>query len=1287
MRSRRHRRPFRSIPTFFEPLEHRRLLTATLASVNPGGVAAGNAQSIDPSISADGRFVVFASNATDLVPGFTDANGAGGTDVYLRDRQTGTTTLVSHNSDQFFTGGDGSSQNPVISADGNFIAYESDAGNLGGGDGLATGRDVFYYDVQNDSTQLISGTFDGMPNDGPSTSPSISADGAFVAFASTSGGIVDNQASVGSPLIYLRDIQSEGIQLVSRASDGTPIANDTTPTVSNDGRFVAYVTTDGVAPGDGNGVADVYVFDAQGNTTTLVSHGTGGLAGNGPSRDPVISGDGSTIAFDSDATNLVTADTTASTDVLLYNVGTGVLSLASVNLAGTSTGNGPSKLPSISTDGRFVAFSSTAGDLLSGTAAGAQLSSDVFVRDTVSGTTSVVSLAASGAIASGPSDAAAISADGSTVAFHSLATDLDSPHVADSNNGIDVFVAPRVPTQSTLKPGEPNTNFGGGDGLSVIDPPGPAVKTVDTITLPDGRILAAAYTLGSPGFGDVEVIRFKADGTIDPTFGTSGVATLDIRGTDDFATAIITQPDGKILVSGSVDRLDDSDNVIDSDIFVARFTADGDIDTSFGAGDGVGVADFADDPNTAPTQDHANDLALASDGKIVLVGWTSVGGGKNSAVYRFNADGTIDTGFGFNGLFLHAFGGDDVLNAVTILPDGRIAAAGSSVSGDLGSFLIARFGSNGANDPSFANGKAFITVDFGAGVDEAHSITLDGDSMIAGGVTTSGAPDAAGFNADFAVTRIDTNGNLDTTFGSGGKGTVDFGGLDAISKLIIQPGGKLVASGFTTGALSDIGTTPANVAVARFNADGTLDTGFSDDGKAVVDVTAADSTGPSSLKPLADSGGISAQADATLEAQFDQFLAESQGLVTLTQGGGILLLATQGNNVRLALLVGDAGAPTVAIALLDNVTEIDVASIDFRVQYSDDLGVDTSKLGTGDILVTGPNGFSQQAAFVQFEGDSTSGTPRVARYRITPASGSAFTEADDGAYALAVQANRIADVSGNFVQGAAIPDGTFTIAVPSNVTNLVAGPLVLKLKSTSVIGGSKAPTGSISVKDDSPIDASGTVTISVVASTDDTFDGLDVPVATIANQKVALKPGKSKNFKLKLGTFPSGAPDDDYFLLAKVDSGNAIPELKKSDNVGATAQKVTIAAPFIDLLAPAGTLGPAPAQLTPSLKFSFAVAVQNAGNTAAKATTDVKLYASNDTTLDAGDTALTGQTVKLSIKPGATKNVKLKLTLPATLPPAGNYFLILNLDDLKAIAESNETNNAVATSSATTIAG
>ena len=147
MRSRRQRRrPSGSVPAFVEPLENRRLLTATLASVNPGGVAAGSGQSIAPSISADGRFVVFASSATDLVPGFTDSNGAGGTDVYLRDRQAGTTTLVSHDSDVFTAGGNGSSGNPAISADGRFVVFQSAASDLGGAD--SPGDDIFRYDVQ-----------------------------------------------------------------------------------------------------------------------------------------------------------------------------------------------------------------------------------------------------------------------------------------------------------------------------------------------------------------------------------------------------------------------------------------------------------------------------------------------------------------------------------------------------------------------------------------------------------------------------------------------------------------------------------------------------------------------------------------------------------------------------------------------------------------------------------------------------------------------------------------------------------------------------------------------------------------------------------------------------------------------------------------------------------------------------------------------------------------------------------------------------------------------------------
>src|SRR3954468_16866732 len=143
MRSRRHRH-HRPTPTFVEALETRRLLTATLASVNPAGIGAGDAQSIDPTISTDGRFVVFASNGADLVPGFADSNGAG-TDVFLRDRQTGTTTLISHDSDVATAGGNAASKNPVISGNGQFVAFESDAIDLGSGAGGA-GSDVYLYD-------------------------------------------------------------------------------------------------------------------------------------------------------------------------------------------------------------------------------------------------------------------------------------------------------------------------------------------------------------------------------------------------------------------------------------------------------------------------------------------------------------------------------------------------------------------------------------------------------------------------------------------------------------------------------------------------------------------------------------------------------------------------------------------------------------------------------------------------------------------------------------------------------------------------------------------------------------------------------------------------------------------------------------------------------------------------------------------------------------------------------------------------------------------------------------
>jgi hypothetical protein len=173
-----------------------------------------------------------------------------------------------------------------------------------------------------------------------------------------------------------------------------------------------------------------------------------------------------------------------------------------------------------------------------------------------------------------------------------------------------------------------------------------------------------------------------------------------------------------------------------------------------------------------------------------------------------------------------------------------------------------------------------------------------------------------------------------------------------------------------------------------------------------------------------------------------------------------------------------------------------------------------------------------------------------------------------------------------------------------------------------------------------------------------------------------VKKGKGKTVKLKFTQFPSSLPDGDYYLIARVDSGDALPELKKSDNNAVSAMPINISAPFTDL---SGTASPIGGGLTPGAKVSASVAVANAGNVAVKASVPVAIVASpGDQTLGNGDTTIATPTVKMSINPGASKNVKLSFTLPATGLAPGTYSLLAVLDAGGTLTtEKNTANNVV----------
>jgi Tol biopolymer transport system component len=341
-------------------------------SVDSSG-AEGDGNSHWPSISSDGRYVAFYSHATNLVAG--DTNGF--RDVFVHDRQTGQTTRVSVDS----TGveGDADSSWHSISSDGRYVAFDSRATNLVAGDTNGS-EDVFVHDRQTGQTTRASVDSTGIEGDGDSVLPRISSDGRYVAFESLATNLVAGDTN-GSYDVFVHDRQTGQTTRVSVDSTGVEgDADSSWPSISSDGRYVAFHSyATNLVAGDTNGSRDVFVHDRQTGQTTRVSVDSTGIEGDGGSSYQSISSDGRYVAFYSYATNLVTGDTNSFRDVFVHDRQTGQTTRVSVDSTGAE-GDRESAWPSISSDGRYVAFDSVATNLVAGDNNGFR---DVFVHDSL----------------------------------------------------------------------------------------------------------------------------------------------------------------------------------------------------------------------------------------------------------------------------------------------------------------------------------------------------------------------------------------------------------------------------------------------------------------------------------------------------------------------------------------------------------------------------------------------------------------------------------------------------------------------------------------------------------------------------------------------------------------------------------------------------------------------------------------------------------------------------------------------------------------------------------------
>jgi uncharacterized delta-60 repeat protein len=290
-------------------------------------------------------------------------------------------------------------------------------------------------------------------------------------------------------------------------------------------------------------------------------------------------------------------------------------------------------------------------------------------------------------------------------------------------------------------------------------------------------------------FGAVALARYNPNGTLDPTFGKSGIVTTDFAGGPDGAVALAVQADGKLVIAGAANQ------ELNIDFGLARYNRDGSLDTTFGTG-GTVITDFRGDP----LGDRVSSLAVQADGKLVAAG--TIGFREKSstefALARYTADGTLDATFGTDGKVTTAFHNpsgtsfDNVLHALVLQPDGRLVAAGTARGTPVHiDFALARYNPNGTLDPTFATGGQ-VTTGFGfdLGDDQAFALALQPDGKLI--ITGIAFPENS--TADIGLVRYNRNGTLDRTFGTGGKVTTDFGSSASGRALALQPNGRLVVA-------------------------------------------------------------------------------------------------------------------------------------------------------------------------------------------------------------------------------------------------------------------------------------------------------------------------------------------------------------------------------------------------------------------------------------------------------------------------------------------------------------
>ncbi len=499
--------------------------------------------------------------------------------------------------------------------------------------------------------------------------------------------------------------------------------------------------------------------------------------------------------------------------------------------------------------------------------------------------------------------------------------------------------------------GELDTAFGKG-GKVVKGFCGASIQSL--IQQADGKlVVAGASQVGS--YEDFSVARYNANGTLDTGFGTGGKVSTDINSREDYAYSVIQQADGKLVVAGH------SDNGSNDDFSLVRYNIDGSLDTAFGAGGKVITA-------VGSRYDYAYSVIQQADGKLVVAGYAGNGSNSDVALVRYNTDGTLDSGFGVNGKVTTAIGaGNDEAYSIIQKADGKLLVVGRAYGVSNYDVTLIGYNTDGSLDTLFGTGGKVVTA-IGSSNDWAYSVVeqTDGNLVIAGAARGN-------IYDNFALVRYSHDGILDFIFGTGGKVvSVLHASRDQARSVIQQADGRLVVAGYA-------GNGSANAfAISRYNQDASLDTNFGVGGK--VSTVIGDTCESYAVIQQAD-GRLLAAGASYNGSDWDFALASYNADGSMNTGFG-----TDGS---VATGIGDGNDMAYSI-----------------IQQADGKLVAAGSAWIYDENLYGYS-YSQDFALVRYNADGTSDTSFGMGGKVTTgfAGGGGYSLNDDYAYSLIQQAD------------------------------------------------------------------------------------------------------------------------------------------------------------------------------------------------------------------------------------------------------------------------------------------